>query len=140
MDYDTASGRLRVGQGFIDGVGAQVWEYEISGKKVLRQWFSYRKANRERPLIGKRRPPSPLGDIQPDHWLAEYTTELLNVINVLGRLIELEPSQAYLLQQICCNTTISVNELTAANAIGKPDTLGPGTRTRRSSQQVDLFD
>jgi hypothetical protein len=40
------------------------------------QWFSYRKRNRERPIIGDRRPPSKLGVIQPDHWLAEYTTEL----------------------------------------------------------------
>jgi hypothetical protein len=43
-----------------------------------------RKANRERPIIGDRRPPSSLGDIQPDHWLAEYTSELVNVLHVLG--------------------------------------------------------
>jgi hypothetical protein len=34
---------------------------------VLTQWFSYRKKNRERAIIGDRRPPSKLGDIQPDH-------------------------------------------------------------------------
>ena len=38
-----------------------------SGKRVLTQWFSYRKKNRERAIIGDRRPPSKLGDIQPDH-------------------------------------------------------------------------
>jgi hypothetical protein len=48
-----------------------MWNYEISGKHVLHQWFSYRKANRERPITGDRRKPSKLGDIQPDHWLAE---------------------------------------------------------------------
>ena len=37
------------------------------------------------------------GVIQPDHWLPEYTTELLNVINVLGLLVSLEPRQAALL-------------------------------------------
>ena len=58
------------------------------------QWFSYRKANRERPIIGERRLPSPLGAIQPDHWLAEYTTELINVLNVLGWLVDLEQIQA----------------------------------------------
>ena len=75
-----------------------MWDYEVSGKQVLRQWFSYRKANRERPIIGDRRPPSKLGEIQPDHWLAEYTTELLNVLHVLGLLVGLEPSQATLLE------------------------------------------
>ena len=67
-------------------------EFTLWLAQVLLHWFSYRKANRERPIIGDRRPPSSLGDIQPDHWLAEYTTELINVLNVLGRLIDLEPA------------------------------------------------
>jgi len=77
-----------------------MWLYEVSGKQVLVQWFSYRKANRERPLIGDRRPPSSLGDIQPSCWLAEYTTELIDLLNVLGLLIDLEPAQAQLVQRI----------------------------------------
>src|SRR5438270_12869144 len=94
-----------------------------SGKQVLLQWFSYRKKDRERPIIGDRRPPSPLGDIQPDHWLAEYTTELLNVLNVLGRLVELEPAEASLLEKVCSGPTISEEELRAGGALevpGKP--------------------
>jgi len=38
--------------------------------------------------------PSPLEKIQPDGWLAEYTEDLLNLLNVLGRLVALEPRQA----------------------------------------------
>jgi hypothetical protein len=38
-------------------------------------------------VIGDRRPSSPLETIQPDGWLAEYTEDLLNLLNVLGRLI-----------------------------------------------------
>ena len=45
------------------------------------------------PIIGDRRPPSPLDKIQPDHWLPEYTTDLLDLLNVLGRLIALEPGR-----------------------------------------------
>jgi hypothetical protein len=82
------------------------WRYEVYGKRVLTQWFSYRKKNRERPIIGDRRPPSKLGDIQPDHWLAEYTTELLNVLHVLGLLVELEPAQSQLLEAICEGPTL----------------------------------
>jgi hypothetical protein len=100
LDYDAAKRRLKIGTGFIDNVTAAMWEYEVSGKNVLRQWFSYRKKNRERPQIGDRRAPSPLGEIQPDHWLPEYTSELLNVLNVLGLLIDLEPRQADLLKRI----------------------------------------
>jgi hypothetical protein len=101
IDYDAARQRLMVGSGFIDNVPAAAWQYEVSGKRVLTQWFSYRKRDRERPIIGDRRPPSRLGDIQPDHWLAEYTTELLNVLHVLALLVEMEPVQAKLLEKIC---------------------------------------
>ena len=108
LGYDESKNRLLVGAGFIDHVPTAVWHYEVSGKRVLRQWFSSRKKNRERPIIGDRRPPSKLGDIQPDHWLAEYTTELLNVVHVLGLLIDLEPTQDTLLDAICEETTLDL--------------------------------
>lgn len=100
IDHDAAKRRLKIGTGYIDNVAPEVWAYEVSGKAVLKQWFSYRRKNREKPQIGDRRPPSPLGEIQPDHWLPEYTTELLNVINVLGLLVKLEPAQKALLDEI----------------------------------------
>jgi predicted helicase len=105
--YDESTRRLLVGKGFIENVPRAVWQYEVSGKQVLTQWFSYRKKNRERPIIGDRRPPSKLGDIQPDHWLAEYSTELLNVLHVLGLLVDLETAQAQLLEAICEGPTLS---------------------------------
>lgn len=111
ISYNPANQRLWVGRGHIDNVPPAVWAYEVSGKQVLTQWFSYRRRNRDRPLIGDRRPPSPLGDIQPDHWLAEYTTELLNVLNVLARLVALEPAQADLLNRICAGATLSKDAL-----------------------------
>jgi hypothetical protein len=111
IDYDPALRRLKIGTGFIDNVPPEVWAYEVSGKQVLRQWFSYRKKNRERPQIGDKRPPSPLGDIQPDHWLPEYTSELINVLNVLGMLVELEPKQEDLLARICEGPLIPVSKI-----------------------------
>jgi hypothetical protein len=87
-------------------VPATVRRYEVSSKRVLTQWFSYRKKDRKRPIIDDRQPPSKLGDIQPDHWLAEYTTELLNVLHVLALLVELEPAQARLLEAICEGPTL----------------------------------
>jgi hypothetical protein len=106
IQYDESRRRLLIGRGFIDNVPAAVWQYEVSGKRVLTQWFSYRKRNRDRPIIGDRRPPSRLGEIQPDHWLAEYTTELINVLNVLAYLVELEPDQSKLLEAICEGPTL----------------------------------
>lgn len=113
LEYDAARRRLLVGTGFIDNVPPAVWAYEVSGKQVLRQWFSYRRKNRERPLIGDKRPPSPLGDIQPDRWLPEYTSELINVLNVLALLVELEPKQADLMKRVCDGPLIPASKLTA---------------------------
>jgi hypothetical protein len=110
IDYDASLRRLWIGAGFIDNVLPDVWRYEVSGKNVLRQWFSYRKKNRERPQIGDRRLPSRLGEIQPDRWLPEYTTELINLLNVLGRVVDLEPPQADLLTRICEGPLISAEQ------------------------------
>lgn len=116
LTYDPVQQRLSVGKGHIAPVSPAVWAYEVSGKQVLVQWFSYRRKNRERPQIGDRRPPSPLGDIQPDHWLPEYTTELLNVLNVLGLLVALEPQADDLLARICAGPLITHAMLEAAGA------------------------
>ncbi len=59
-------------------------------------------------IATNRRPPSKLGDIQPDHWLAEYTSELLNVLHVLALAVELEPAQEKLLEAICGGGTLKL--------------------------------
>jgi hypothetical protein len=83
---------------------------------VLWHWFSYRRRDRSRPIIGDRRPPSPLDSIQPKSWLPEYTTDLLDLLHVLGRLIALEPAQADLLNRICASPLLGADELSSAGA------------------------
>jgi hypothetical protein len=131
INYDAGKKRLLIGQGFVERVEPAMWAYEVSGKQVLLQWFSYRKKDRERPIIGDRRPPSPLGDIQPDHWLAEYTTELINVLNVIGWLVDLEPTQASLLDKICAAPTISAEELKTSGALEIPAKPKPATKKKK---------
>lgn len=45
---------------------------------------------------------------------AEYTAELMNVLNVLGWLVELEPAQDDLLTRICAGPLIAADDLAAA--------------------------
>ena len=101
MSYDAARQRLHVGKGYVEHVTPALRAYEISGKNLLDQWFSYRRLDRTKRQIGDRRPPSPLEHIQPEGWLAECTDDLLDLLNVLGRLVALEPRQADLLERIC---------------------------------------
>ena len=120
MTYDAAARRLHIGKGHIDNVPPAVWAYEVSGMNVLRQWFSYRKRDRSRPIIGDRRKPSPLGDIQPEHWPHEYTTDLLDLLNVLGRLVALEPQQAAHLDAILAGRLIDADRLSPAENLAPP--------------------
>ena len=123
IDYEATARRLKVGDGFIDNVPPEVWAYEVSGKQVLAQWFSYRRRDRSRPIMGDRRPPSALERIQPKGWLAEYTTELMNVLHVLGRLVALEPRQAALLSHVCDGRLLSAEVLRAHGAFAATATV-----------------
>ena len=81
---------------------------------MLWHWFSYRRRDRSRPIIGDRRALSPLDSVQSESWLPEYTTDLLDLLHVLGRLIALEPAQADLLNCICASPLLGVDELRSA--------------------------
>ena len=137
IEYDAAAHRLRIGDGYIDNVPRAVWEYEVSGKQVLVQWFSYRRLDRSRPIIGDRRPPSPLENIQPERWLAEYTTELMNVLHVLGRLVALESRQADLLNRICDGPLLSGEDLRASGAFDSSSTGRGGGADERQANYLD---
>jgi hypothetical protein len=126
MTYDADKRRLHIGKGYIDNVPPEVWSYEVSGMNVLRQWFSYRKRDRSRPIIGDRRKPSPLGDIQPEHWPHEYTADLIDLLNVLGCLVLLEPRQAALLDAILAGKLEDNAKLSAAGALAGPEDNGAG--------------
>ncbi|MGQ0685364.1 type ISP restriction/modification enzyme [Bradyrhizobium sp.] len=130
MVYDPANRRLKIGKGYVDNVTPEMWAYEVSGKQVLWQWFSYRRRDRSRPIIGDRRPPSPLDAIQPDGWLPEYTTDLLDLLHVLGRLILLEPKQADLLNRILAGPLRTAGELAEAGALATVEGASAKTKTK----------
>lgn len=138
VSYDEAKQRLTLGTGFIDYVPPAVWKYEVDGKQVIPQWFSYRKRDRSKPPMGDKRPPSPLQGIQPEHWLSEYTTDLLDLLNVLTLLVDMEPEQAKLLAQVCDGVLVSEAELRTAGAIGAV-TVKNNAGSRKHEEQKELF-
>ena len=114
-----------------------MWHYEVSGKNVLTQWFSCRRKTRERPLIGDRRPPSPLCGIQPDAWPAHYTTDLLDLLNVLGLLVDLEPAAFALLERICAGPLLDGEALRARGVFAEAPM--PRPKGASESSGSDLF-
>lgn len=119
LDYDPAAKRLKLGTGYIDNVLAAVRAYEVSGKNVLDQWWSYRREDRSKPPMGDKRPPSRLEGIKPTDWLPEYTTELLALLRVLTRLVALEPKHADLLKRIVEGPLIDSDALSASGSLSE---------------------
>lgn len=105
ISYDEATRTLHVGIGQIAPVSPEAWAYETSGMKIIRKWFGYRKKD----PAGRRS--SPLDDINADYWPARYTTELLELLNVLEMCVDIESSQADVLARICGGPLITVADL-----------------------------
>jgi len=114
VEYDPQTQMLHIGAGRIERVSPPVWAYEVSGWRVVKRWFDYRK----RSPRGRRS--SKLDHVVPTYWRPDYTTELLNLLQVLGRLVELHPAQADLLDRICAGVQITAAELEAAAILPPP--------------------
>lgn len=114
--YDAETATLLVGAGRISPVRPEVWAYEVSGMRVVKRWFDYRRKN----PIGRKS--SPLDDIHTEEWPAEFTTELLQLLHVLTLCVDLEPDQADLLERICSGPLITVSDLEESNVLPVPAT------------------
>ena len=90
--HDADDWLLRVGTGAFAPVPEEVWNFEVSGLKVLRSWLGYRMAK------GKGRKSSPLDDIRPRTWT--FTPELLRLLAILEHTIAVTPTAAQLLDEI----------------------------------------
>lgn len=114
ISYDPESLTLAVGNGTIAPISPAVWEYRIGGVQIVRKWFGFRK------LVPDVERQTELNDILPKTWPTEYTVELLNLLNVLGLLIDLEPEQRQCLNQVMAGPLIGVEELTDRRVLPVP--------------------
>ena len=91
FSYGESSRTLRVGAGAFAPVAPEVFEFPVSGFRVVRSWLGYRMKR------GKGRKSSPLNDIRPERWTSAFTTELLELLWALEATVALQPGQARLL-------------------------------------------
>lgn len=136
MTYDPDTETLHVGTGTISPVSQAVIDYQVSGMNVLRKWFGYRRATKPPPPRGGG---SPLDDIRPTSWPPAYTTDLLEVLNVLTLVVDLEPAQTALLDQIVQAPLITVADLTAAGVLPVPATARKGPVANPHTGQGSLL-
>ncbi len=104
-EYDPSTQTLHVGSGEFKPVEKEVFEFEVSGLRVVESWLGYRMKG------GRGRKSSPLDDIRPERWTAEFTTELLELLRVLEATIALYPNHAQLLEEILKSPLFKADEL-----------------------------
>ncbi|WP_230205260.1 type ISP restriction/modification enzyme [Parafrankia elaeagni] len=124
LRYDPDRYTVLVGDGEIYPVRPEVWMYAVGSKNVIKSWFTYRKKD-----PGGRRF-SPLDKLHPTHWDPNWTTELLDLLTVLTRLIELEPIQEEILASVLAGPLLSRKALQISGTLWP---AGPKDRKPRRS-------
>lgn len=127
FEYDCERKVLKVGNGEFAPVSPEVYEYEVSGLKVVQSWLGYRLKNRK----GKKS--SPLDSVIPNGWSAEYTTELLRLLSLLERTIAIRSQQTELLEII-----LNGPQLGAENFGAPPKEMRNAPKVSGTQPKLDL--
>ncbi len=91
--YDAAEQLLHVGKGVFGPLAPDVWDYSVSGMRIVPAWL-------RRRISRTTRHRSPLDAIGPAIWTPALTQELLEVIWVLEATLALEPELHAVLDEI----------------------------------------
>jgi hypothetical protein len=103
--YDEAAREIVVGDGRFGPVTLQIWEFEVSGLKVVQSWLGYRMKKR----AGKKS--SPLDDIHPGRWTPKMSDELLELLWVLEATLGMEPELEQALDRAVAGSCFTAPEL-----------------------------
>jgi hypothetical protein len=117
--YDSKTRILHVGGGKVEDVAPEVYEFEVSGFFPVKSWLGFRQKNRR----GQRSQslddvvPSEwsedLDDVVPSEWSKDLGQELLELLWVLEKTLEIYPEQKELLQKVLEGPLFTVDELPA---------------------------
>ncbi len=121
--YEEPTRTLHVGEGEFSPVAPEVYEFEVSGLKVVQSWLKYRMKN------GGGKKSSPLDDIHPECWTSQFTTELLELLWVLEVTVASYPEQAKLLEAITEGDCFTADEMPSVPHY-----------TRKAPSRTPLFD
>ena len=103
--YDEETETLHVGEGTFAPVSKGVRGFSISGLDVIGSWLDYRMKE------GAGRRSSELDRIRPQTWPAEFNEELLKVIWILERTVELGPELDALLAEVVAAPVFLASDL-----------------------------
>jgi Type ISP C-terminal specificity domain/N-6 DNA Methylase len=136
MSYDPETMRLLVGDGVVEPVGSEVWEYDVGGMRVVRHWFDSRRAS-PRNKVNK----TGLDSINIAEWSSHLTDELLAMLSVLKGCVALEERQSTVLTRVRDGPLITMSDLENAGICPPAQwtTKPPSMRQRRPGRQAGLY-
>jgi len=105
--WDEATETLHVGEGTFAPVSKAVWEYEVSGLRPVKSWLGYRM----REPAGRKS--SPLDEIRPREWPAEFTEELLELLWVLEHTINMSSDLSTFFEAVIQGDVLAAEDLPA---------------------------
>jgi len=124
VTWDATNRRLSVADGQIGGVSEAVWSFQVSGMPVVKKWLGYRTATAAGRAASST---SPLDRIRSTSWLPEWTEDLLDLVSVLQRTVDLLPVGVELLQRICDGPLIPASDLPPIDpALREPPAVARG--------------
>jgi len=103
--YKETTSTLDIGDGEVRPVPREVWEFSLSGYKVLQRWLDFRMAK------GAGKQSSDLDKIRPTSWPPEWTTELLELLWVLEATATVWPEANEILNEIVKGQCFDASEL-----------------------------
>ena len=128
--YNEATQTISVGDGEFAPVTKAVWEFEVSGFKVVQSWLGYRMQDR------KGRKTSQLDWIHPPSWTHDFTREFLALLWVLEKTVEGYPEQKRIFERILESELFKADELP-----GVPEELRKGPKMpKTAANQVNFWE
>ena len=100
--------QLLVADGVLGGVPAAVWDFEVSGMPIVKKWLGYRTRKGSGRSASSR---SPLDQIRPKKWNAEWSQELREIVFVLNETIRLQEAGVSILERILDARLIGASDL-----------------------------
>jgi hypothetical protein len=110
FSHDSTPQTLRVGDGVFSPVSNAVFNFSVSGLKVVESWLSYRMK------AGAGRSSSPLDEIRPERWTATMTEELLELLWVLEATGEMQPDLKTVFDAVLAGPTFRASDLPQPSA------------------------
>lgn len=108
FSHNEATGTLVVGDGEFAPVSTEIYNFEVSGLRVVQSWLNYRMRE------NYSRKSSPLDGIRPESWTLEYTEGLLRLLWILEATLASWPAQRELLEEILAGELLTSEELPEA--------------------------